>query len=549
MRPILLVFLVACASPVDWVFHSGVVHTLVEGQEPASAIAIREGKIAFVGNDASALALAGNGTRVINLAGRALLPGFHDAHMHLMGFGESLLTLDLVGTGSLEEVVQETAKWAEKVPEGDWIVGSGWDQNDWDSSRMPTHHVLSEAIRTNPVLLWRVDGHAVLVNQSAMDAVGLHAGTSDPPGGRLLREPDGALSGVLLDRATHLITSVIPAPNEEELGFRLEAAVSMLHRLGVTAIGDAGVDSAGVEFYRAAAAEGRLPLRVSIMLDAQDELALASWLPGGPRPDLDGHGVISLRAVKAFADGALGSRGAALQEDYADDPGNQGLILTSPEVLQALASRCKKSGFQLCTHAIGDRGCQSVLDAYAATFAPGGDLRFRLEHAQVLTQRQIEQMASLGIVASMQAQHATSDMPWVEARVGKNRAEGAYAWRWLMNAGVPIAGGTDAPVEFPDPLASFWSAVTRTDAEGNPPGGWFPQHRMTRSEALQHLIRIPAWASFQEARMGTLEVGKLADVVVLSDNPLTAPESVLRDLKVEMTIFNGVLVHPKQAAF
>ena len=466
--------------------------------------------------------------------------------MHLLGFGESLRTLDLVGTRSLEEVVQKTAKWAESVPEGDWIIGNGWDQNDWDRPAMPTHHALTEIVGANPVLLWRVDGHAVLVNQAAMNAGGLHSGTLDPQGGRLLREPDGSLSGVLLDRATGLITAVIPVPSKEELSLRLDAAVGMLHQLGVAAIGDAGVDSAGVALYREAAAEGRLPLRVSIMLDAQDEEALETWLPEGPRPDLDGHGVISLRAVKAFADGALGSRGAALQEDYADDPGNRGLVLTPPEVLRSLASRCEQAGFQLCTHAIGDRGCQSVLDAYAATLAPGGDLRFRLEHAQILTQGQIGEMAALGVVASMQPQHATSDMPWVEARVGPKRAEGAYAWRWLMNAGVPIAGGTDAPVEFPDPLASFWSAIMRTDSEGNPRGGWFPQHCMTREEALHHLIRIPAWASFQESRMGTLEVGKVADLVVLSGDPLTLPESPLRDLRVEMTIFNGSLVHPKK---
>ena len=548
-RPLLIFLFASCSAPADWIFHGGVVHTLVEGQEPVSALVVRGDSIAFVGGDADALSMAGPRTWVVDLAGRALLPGFHDAHMHLMGYGESLRTLNLLGTRSWDEVVSRTVAWGEGLEEGEWLVGNGWDQNDWDEKRLPTHHALSEAFPRNPVLLWRVDGHAALANQAALDSAGLIAGVEDPAGGRILREEGGFLSGVLLDRATGLVTSKIPPPSKDELRLRLQAAVASLHRRGVTAVGDAGVDAAGVDFFRSAAIDGEVQLRLSIMLDGRDEQALNAWLPGGPRPDLDGHGLLSLRSVKVIADGALGSRGAALREDYADDPGNRGLVLTPSVELEVLARRCREAGFQLCAHAIGDRACGLVLDAFeVALEGEKQDLRFRLEHAQLLTRVEVARMARMGIVASMQAQHATSDMPWVESRVGALRAEGAYAWRWLMDAGVPIAGGTDAPVEDPDPIASFWSAVTRTDSEGNPPGGWFPEHRMTRMEALHHLIRLPAWASFQEGRMGTLEKGKVADLVVLSGDPLTLPESSLPSMKVDMTLFNGSLVHPVQGA-
>jgi len=549
----------ACASPMppappvpaDLLLLHGVLRTLDPLQPLAQALAARDGVIVFVGSNEDAAAFQGPRTQVIELNGRTACPGFTDSHMHLSGFARTLAEVDLVGTRSEAEVVALTAAAAAGAPPGRWILGRGWDQNDWTAIDFPVHDRLSAAVPDHPVALSRVDGHALLVNAAAMAAAGLDASTPDPPGGRLLRDAHGAPTGVLIDNAMALVDSLVSEPDPADLALGVRRVLAELHRHGITSVHDAGVPWRDVEVYADLARRGQFPLRVHVMLDGTLE---DSWRTdrGVPTDDLTGQGLIAVRAMKFYADGALGSRGAALHEDYSDDPGNRGLLLTEPAALEAACERALRGGWQVATHAIGDRGNTLALDAYEHAFAavppsqrkPGGaDPRFRIEHVQVLAAADVPRFADLGVIASMQCQHQTSDMPWAEARLGPERVKLAYAWRSLLDAGARLTGGSDCPVEQPDPLAAFRAAVTRLDGQGEPFGGWHREQAMTRTEALASITAWPAYAAFQERRLGSLAVGKRADIVVLSEDPLSVPEGRLGGLAVEATIFDGALVY------
>lgn len=529
------------AAPADLVLHNGRVVTVEAALPRASAVAVRGGRIVFVGGDAEALALAGPRTRVLDLRQRALYPGFEDAHGHVAGLGAALREVDLVGTRSFAEVVARAAAAAAAAPEGQWVLGRGWDQNDWPDPSFPRHDELSRAIPRRPVALTRVDGHALLANAAAMLAARVERDAADPPGGRILRGPGGAPTGVFVDAAMALVRRAIPPPDRATVRADLLRAIARLHRAGITSVHDAGVGAETLDIYTELARAGELDLRVYIMLDGAPE-TLLPWLQRGPQPDLDGDGRLCVRAVKLFADGALGSRGAALLQDYADEPGHRGLTLIAPQRLEEVAVQALQAGFQLCTHAIGDGANRLVLDAYerALRRAPAADHRFRVEHAQVLHPDDAPRFARLGVIPSMQAQHAVSDMPWAEQRLGAERVRGAYAWRALLDAGSIIAGGSDFPVEEPDPLAAFRAAVARRGRGA--PQGWHPEQCMTREEALRHLTIWPAFAAFAEAETGSIRAGKRADLVAVSEDLLAAPAEALERAAVELTVFDGRVV-------
>ena len=530
-------------QPADLVVLNARIYTADANRPTAEALAVRAGRIAFVGSARGALALAGPRTERLDLAGRTVLPGIVDAHAHLLGLGQALRTVDLVGTRSYEEVVARVAERAKTARPGEWIRGRGWDQNDWADTRFPAHEALSRAVPNNPVYLTRVDGHAALVNAKALELAGVTRATPDPAGGRFIRDSSGAPTGVLIDGAQGVVGRVVPAPSATELREQTLAAIAELNRWGLTGIHDAGVGPEGIAVYDALAREGRYSLRNYVMIRSNDSVLDAFMRRGRQLALYDGR--LWIRSIKLVADGALGSRGAALLEPYADDPGNTGLITTPPERIKSVAVRALKAGFQLNVHAIGDRANRMVLDQYEAALkeVPVADHRFRIEHAQILHHDDIPRFAELDVIPSMQGSHQTSDMYWVPARLGWSRSEGAYAWRSLLNTGVVIPNGSDLPVESPNPLLSFHAFVTRQDGDGYPAGGWFPAQRATREEALLSMTVWPAYAAFMENESGTLTAGKYADFVVFDRDIMTvAPEEILK-ASVVMTVLGGKAVY------
>ncbi len=538
------------AEPRSVLFFGGEVITNNPDAPRAQAVAVADGRVLVVGSEAEARAALGEGaSEEIDLDGALLYPGFADAHAHLTGIGQAQLSVDLVGTASYAEVIERIRAYAAAHPGSDWITGRGWDQNDWAVQEFPHHGPLSEAFPERPVLVRRVDGHAALANAAAMAAASISSNTADPEGGRVLRGADGAATGVFVDAGMGLVGGSVPPLSQEQVREAIRLGVAELHRNGLTSIHDAGASRAEIELYRAMAQAGELPLRVHVMISGGDQAGLDYWLDHGPEHDLDGDGQVVVRAIKLYADGALGSRGAALLEPYHDDADNLGLIITPMEEVQAIAARALAAGFQVCTHAIGDRGNRLVLNAYAGAFAAHqasgqllGDVRFRVEHAQVLSPLDIPRFAELGVLASMQAQHQTSDMPWAEARLGGERVRGAYAWRALLDTGVMIPGGSDAPVEVLDPLGAFYAATTRRNRADEPAGGWYPEQRMTRQEALEHLTLWPAHAAFREHDLGAVRPGFRADFTVLDRDLLRASEDQLLQAQVRMTVVGGVVV-------
>jgi predicted amidohydrolase YtcJ len=531
------------AAPADLVVVNARIYTADAGRPAAQALAVRGDRLAFVGDSAGALALRGATTRVVDLGGRTVLPGLVDAHGHLLGLGLALRNVDLTATRSLDEVVARVVARARATPKGQWIVGRGWDQNDWGDTRFPTHERLSQAVPDHPVWLERVDGHAALANAAAMRAAGVTAAARDPEGGRVERDASGAPAGVFVDNAQRLVERAIPAPTREEQRAALRAAAAELHRHGLVGVHDAGEPRAVIELMEEMAGRGELDLRAYVMV-ADDSSAIRYYFGRGPRAALGG-GRLWVRSVKLYADGALGSRGAALLEPYSDDPKNTGLLVSAPAHIEDVARRALAAGFQVNTHAIGDRGNRLVLDAYEAALRgrPTPDHRFRVEHAQVLSPDDVPRFARLGVIPSMQGSHQTSDMYWAGTRLGETRLLGAYAWRSLLDAGSIVPNGSDFPVERVDPLLSFRAAVARQDARGWPSGGWHPEQRMTRDEALRSMTLWPAVAAFQERDMGTLTAGKYADFVVFDRDPMRAPAEEIGQARVLATYLGGRAVY------
>ena len=536
-------------ASADLVFTNARIYTVDNSHPEASALAVRGGRVLFVGSDAEAKALAGADTRVVDLHGATVLPGFTDAHAHLLGLGNMLQRVNLAGSTSYEEVVARVKAWARDVKPGEWIEGRGWDQNRWPTKEFPTHEALSRAFPNNPVVLDRIDGHASLANARAMQAAGVTSSTRDPAGGRIVRLPSGAPSGVFVDNAKPLIARAVPEPTLANTTKAILAAIAEANRWGLTGVHDPGEDAETVGIFEELAKAGNYSLRNYVMLSDPGEPGSAQaesnpYIKRGPQSALyDGH--LWVRAIKLYADGALGSRGAALLAPYSDDPGNTGLLLSRPEHIQAWAELALRRGFQVNVHAIGDRGNRIVLDAFDSALRknPKADHRFRIEHAQVISPEDIPRFARLGVIPSMQATHQTSDMRWAETRVGPQRIRGAYAWRSLLNTGVIIPNGTDFPVEEVNPLLTFHAAVTRQDPNNLPQGGWYPDQKMTRQEALQSMTIWPAYAGFQESVLGSLTPGKYADFVVLDRDIMRVPETEILGTRVLSTWIGGKRVY------
>ncbi len=533
----------AQTAPADLVFVNAKVYTADATRPRAEAVAVRDGRIVFVGSSREGELFVGDRTRRIDLEGQTLLPGLIDSHGHVTNLGNALLNVDLVGTRSFESIIERVAARAAETPSGQWVQGRGWDQNEWSVPEFPHHEALSAAVPDHPVYLTRVDGHAAIVNRAALEAAGIDRETPDPAGGRIIRDEDGEATGVLIDNAMGLVRRVIPDVSREQIRQSIQAAQTALNRYGLTSIGDAGVGVETIEVFEEMAEAGELTIRNNVMISGGGDLF--SYLERGPRFDIGGEGKLSVAAIKVWIDGALGSRGAALLEDYSDEPGNSGLLLVTPERLREIADAAARTGFQLNTHAIGDRGNRIVLDVFEAALAetPVPDHRWRIEHAQILHRFDIPRLAELGVIPSMQTIHQASDMAWVPARIGFRRLYGTYAWRALLDTGVIIAGGSDFPVESPDPLLSFHAAVTRQNADGWPTGGWFPEQRMTREEALLHLTAWGAYAARVEDEVGSITAGKWGDLVVLSHDIMTVPDDQILDAKVQMTVVGGEIVY------
>ena len=541
-RSIVAVLLGLLAAPVlaqTTVLSAARIHTMDTARPLARAMAFdASGRILALG-DADELQARYPQARRLDVGSATVVPGLIDAHAHVGGLGFAMLGADLVGTASKAEIIQRLRAKAAQLKPGEWLLGNGWDQNDWPQQSFPTAAELDAVFPDRPVWLSRVDGHAGWANSAAMRAVPRDlAGNWQPDGGMIQRDAAGKPNGIFIDNAMLLVEHARPAPDEatseRALALGMQAAVEH----GLTGVHDAGITLAELRRYQRLADRGQMPLRIYAMADGNSD-ALESLCRNGLYRHPSGR--LQMRAVKLYADGALGSRGAAMLEDYSDDHGNRGLLVMSADELAVASAKAKRCGVQVATHAIGDRGNRLALDTYAHALGAdvAGDHRWRVEHAQILAPADLARFAQLHVIASMQPTHATSDMPWAQERVGAQRIVGAYAWRQLRDSGARLAFGSDFPVESVDPRLGLYSAVSRADGEGKPAGGWMPQEKLTAFEALRGFTLDAAYAGFGENELGSLAPGKRADFVVLAEDPLAVPDARLRTLDVRATYVDG----------
>jgi predicted amidohydrolase YtcJ len=530
------------SSAPDQIVYNATIYTANDAQPTAEAMAIEGDRIVGVGDLETIRALCDDQTRMIDLDGQTVLPGLIDAHGHMTGLGDLQVgTLDLSGTMSYEEVIERVRQRAAELPEGTWILGRGWDHESWPSRKLPDHQTLSDIVPDHPVWLLRVDGHAGLANEAAMRAAGVDENTENPDGGEVIRGAEDRPTGVFVDNAESYIERAVPSEARGRTRDQLIAAQQMCIEAGLTGVHDMGVPPAQIELYQQLDEEGLLKVRIYAVLPGNFAVRYFD------QNDILVTDRVTARATKLYMDGAMGSRGAWMLEPYSDRPldddGNPytGLTVSDPEFIDFVARHGTRRGYQVCVHAIGDRANRRVLDAFEQ--AGAGDGRHRVEHAQLLHPDDIARFASLGVIPSMQPTHCTSDMRWVANRVGDERALGAYAWRSLIESGVPIAGGSDFPVESHNPFLGFYAAVTRQNHEGQPDGGWLPDQRMTRDEALRSFTIWAAFAAFEEDQKGTLEPGKLADFIVIDRDVMTCEPSKILDTRVLRTVIGGEWVY------
>jgi len=532
------------SAPVDGQYaqtliHNAKIYTMDKGFSTADAIMFdSSGRIHNVGNEQAMLDAFPDAVQ-IDLGGRTIIPGLIDSHAHLYGLALSLSQAQLRDTASKEEIVQKLREKEEQLSEGDWLLGRGWDQNDWEIKEFPTRADLDSAFPERPVWLRRIDGHAGWANSAALALVDRDlSGDWQPEGGFIHRDADGQPTGVLVDGAMELVEKAVPEISPDLLRASLGLAMQQMVSLGLTGVHDMGIGRNTFELYRQLAAAGQFPTRVYAFTAGAGETL--DWLCANGAVE-DPSGRLYMRAVKLYIDGAMGSRGAALLADYSDDPGNSGLLFMPEQQLQAEIEKAMACGFQVGVHAIGDRGNRVVLDAYENLLNkyPGNPGRHRIEHAQTLTAEDIPRFAKLGVIAAMQPTHATSDMYWVGDRLGPERVVYAYAWRSLLDSGARLALGSDFPVEQVNPMLGIYAAVTRQDTRGWPPGGWYPAEKLTREEAVRGFTLDAAYSGFMEKSVGSLESGKRADFIVLDRNIFEVDASEIADIKVLQTWLDG----------
>jgi len=473
-----------------------------------------QGRILAVGSAKDVAAKAPNAKHV-DLQGRTVLPGLIDAHGHVFGLGAMLTQLDLSTSTSLDGALKAIGDYARANPQQAWLRGRGWNQEIWKLGRFPTAKELDGAVSDRPVWLERVDGHAGWANSRVLALAGITNATPDPVGGKIVRDENGVATGVLVDAAQQLVTKVLPQQSEQEGRVMLDRALENMASVGLTSVHDAGITVGEDKLYRDYADHGKLSARIYAMIGGTgpdfDQLA-----KNGPLPSY-GKDMYALRAVKLYADGALGSRGAALLAPYSDDPHSHGLLFHTNKEIDAMITKAIKKGYQVNVHAIGDAGNKQILDTFAKEIPANkaGDKRHRIEHAQVVTPSDIPRFKSIGIIPSMQPTHATSDKNMAETRIGAERMKGAYAWRSFLQQGSRIACGSDFPVEAPNPFFGIHAAVTRQDHTGQPIAGWYPEQEMSLKEAFRCFTLDAAYAGHQEKTLGSLEAGKYADFIVI----------------------------------
>ncbi|WP_417690914.1 amidohydrolase [Pseudidiomarina sp.] len=509
-------------------------------------LVVRDGKVAATGNaETLAQLFAGDELTRVDLNGKTVLPGIIDAHGHMLGLGENLMQVDLREATSEQDAVARVVAFAETETE-DWIIGRGWNQENWQVRNFPSTASLDEFLSERPVWLTRVDGHAGWANSKALELAGISADTVSPEGGEIIRDETGQPTGVLIDNAMALVEQRLPQKDENYYRRALTAAFDHLVSEGITGVHDAGVDATNLAVYQDLAAEQAMPVRVYAMLSAM-EPTLPELLAAGPIETADNR--LTVRSVKIYTDGALGSRGAALIEPYHDDPNNRGLLVTQPGAIEDLFELIIPHGFQINIHAIGDRANRIALDKFATAFnkVGGRNLRHRIEHAQVVHPDDLERFADLDIIASMQPTHATSDKNMAEDRLGKARMRGAYAWQTFLQQGTIVAAGSDFPVELSNPFFGVHAAVTRQDRSNQPEGGWYAHEAMTLEQALRAFTLDAAYASNQEQLLGSLEPGKWADFIVLDQDPFAVDSAKLWRADVLATYVAGEAVYQQSS--
>ncbi len=535
----------AAKAPVDLVIWGGPIYTAVDAAPKVEAVAVSQGRIAFAGGKAGARALVGPMTKVIDLKGAALFPGFTDSHAHLDGVGDRELTLNLEGSKSAAEVTQLLkAYMAEHKPNGT-VVGRGWIETGWPEGRFLERGDLDGVAPDVPVILTRADGHALVANTAALKAAHVDEATPAPFGGQILKGPDGKLTGMLVDNAKGLVNGITPKATREHRLAQFRAAMKVETAYGWTGVHSMSVRMDDVPLLEEMDKAGEATLRVYNMVDYDQAAPL---LATGPRATPDGR--ITTRGIKLYVDGALGSRGAALFEPYSDAPTLRGTLITQPDVMRGALKKALASGIQVSTHAIGDRGNATALDLYEEAFktdpAKGKAARWRIEHAQILRPADIPRFHADSVIASMQTSHAIGDFHFAMARLGKDRLKGAYAWKSLLNSGAVVVGGSDAPVERGAPLIEFYAAVARKDLKGYSDAGWHPEEKLSRAEALKLFTVSAAYARFAEKDLGTISIGKRADFSGFSVDLMTAPEASIPKGHAVLTVVDGQVVYDKR---
>ena len=535
------------APKLDLLFINAHVITIDPSRPAAEAIAIQGERIAWVGTTAEARRRFAGVSQIVDLHGATVLPGLIDAHVHLLALGQSLLRLNLKDVSDANEAVALVKQRVANAAPGEWILGWGWDEGKW-AAHYPGNQALSEAAPNNPVFLVGLHTFAAWANQKALELSGINKATIDPVNGRIMRdEKTGEPTGILLNQAQQLVEKHVPPLSLEQTENAIELAARECVRNGLTSVHDARVSPLMLQAFRELIRQGRMPVRLYAILDGADSALVHEWLARGP--EIDPQHRLTVRSFKLFADGALGSRGAALLEAYSDAPEAKGVITTSEAAIYDLTRQSLEHGFQVCTHAIGDRANRMTLNAYERALKESrraGDARLRVEHAQVLAAADIPRFVRLGVIPSMQPTHCTSDMGWAEKRVGPDRIKGAYAWRSLLSTGVHLPLSSDFPGETLNPFYGIYAAVTRQNTSGNPPGGWYPAETLTLGEALRGYTIEGAYSEFEEQAKGSIEKGKLADLTVIEQEISALPPREILSIRVLKTIVGGKVVYDSE---
>ena len=552
----------SCAEkerPADMVISGGDIYTTDKNSPVVEAVAVVNDKIVYAGNLSGIEKFKGERTLLIDLQGKTMTPGFIEGHAHFFGVGYFELDLDLMKAKNYDEIVEMVRVAASKAQPGQWILGRGWHQEKWDTlpSNMvkgfQTHEKLSAVSPNNPVVLEHASGHAVQVNAKAMEIAGVNLLSKEnlkvvsDDGGEIIRDKNGNPTGIFNELATGLIYKYMPAADDERDRQAIELATQACLRNGITSFHDAGATRRNIELYRQAKKDGILAVRLYVMIAGDDKGLVKEWIDKGP--EIDSANLLTIRSIKLFCDGALGSRGAWLLEPYSDRKDFYGMATISMDSVLGTSRKALKAGLQVCSHAIGDRANKEILDRYEIAFkenTEAKDHRFRIEHAQHLHPDDIPRFGKLGVIPAMQAVHMSSDRPWAIDRLGEKRIkEGAYMWQSLLKSGARVINGTDAPVEPINPIASFYAAVSRKTLKGEPEGGYEPEEKMTREQALVSYTLDAAYGAFEEKIKGSIEVGKLADFTIFSQDIMKVNESELLKTEVMMTIVGGKVLFKK----